>query len=224
MKAYIIKTNDPRSVEYAKVASDSCDLVGLKWEYLNWYTKDHVNAWKSIGIKIPNVDSALIKRDNEKAQLVTAAHVMLWTKIADSNEPAIILEHDAVMLHNVDIEIPDNLIVVLGYKLVNYKQYDHVKAGPPKEIINAHNNAHEGAHAYSITPATAKILVDEVIERGILGQIDNAYFLKSRKTKVPLKIMSPTPAIGWLRESTIWSNSAERNYNFIQSFKWNLIP
>jgi len=30
--------------------------------------------------------------------------------------------------------------------------------------------------------------------------------------------MSPTPAIGYLRESTIWNKSAHVNYQFIPSF------
>jgi len=35
---------------------------------------------------------------------------------------------------------------------------------------------------------------------------------------MPLQILSPTPAIGYLRDSTIWGESAHVNYEFIESF------
>ena len=64
-------------------------------------------------------------------------------------------------------------------------------------------------------------MLKELEERGIPGAIDNTHFLKTREkhTKIPLKIMSPTPAMGWLRQSTIWKKSAAKNYEFIESFQ-----
>ena len=81
---------------------------------------------------------------------------------------------------------------------------------------------HEGAHAYAITRVMAKKLLKELQEKGIKSAIDNDYFIvNQRRTKYQLCIASPTPAIGWLRESTIWSKSATRNYKFIPSFQEN---
>jgi hypothetical protein len=127
-------------------------------------------------------------------------------------------------LHRVNVEIPENMIVVLGYKLENPKKYDHHAAGPPFQIIDVIGGGHEGSHAYAITPKTAQSLIDEVISLGCSGAIDNQYFLKSRRSKIPIKIMSPTPAIGWIRDSTIQSKSSTRNYEFIPSFKQHLKP
>ena len=70
-----------------------------------------------------------------------------------------------------------------------------------------------------MTKRTAQNLVWEIEEKGILGAVDNAYFIRGqRRTSIPLAIMSPTPAVGYLRKSTIWSESAHVNYKFIESF------
>lgn len=220
--AYILKINTPLSNEYAKVCSDSCDQVGIEWEYFQGYQNMKGRAaWCKTGIKmkfqekynhIENPSSA------EKAECCSAGHASIWKKIAEGeHESAIILEHDAIMLHSINIEIPDNMIVVLGYKTPTPQKYNHIQAGPPTELKPI--QAHEGAHAYAITKKTAVMLIEEIEQRGLLGCVDNAYFLKNRKTKVPISIMSPTPAIGWLRKSSIWANSAQKNYAFIDSFK-----
>lgn len=213
-KVYILKTKTPLSDEYAKSCSNSCDILGLKWEYFNWHHSiDGNDAWNSIGLK------RKIQRKNtsNKAQLASSGHAAIWKKIADNKECAIILEHDAIMLHRVDISIPDNKIVVLGYKTKEPQMYDYVMAGPPKRLVDI--NGHEGAHAYCINHVTAKSLIDEIEKNDVMGAVDNVYFLRSRKTKVPISIADPTPAIGWLRESTIWKESSTKNYDFIPSFK-----
>ena len=63
-------------------------------------------------------------------------------------------------------------------------------------------------------------IVKELSEKGIRSAVDNDYFiLRQRRTAMPLHIASPTPALGWLRESTIWGKSAQVNYQFIPSFQ-----
>lgn len=216
-RAYILKTPDHRSVQYAKDVADSCDKIGLKWEYLDWYQGKPNEAWQNTGVPIPKNISG-----SPAAQCCFSGHIAIWKKIVDSNETGIILEHDGMMLHKIDIDIPDDQIVVLGYKLENPEKYDHTTAGPPTQIIDVNGGGHEGSHAYVITPSTAQKLLDEISSNGAKRAIDNEYFLKSRKTKIPIKIMSPTPAIGWIRESTIQKKSGIKNYEFIDSFKENL--
>ena len=224
-KAYILKINDPISEEYAKTCADSCDRVGLEWEYHQGYQNMTGKAgWCMSGIKvnfnepvryIPNPTAA------QKANACSAGHGAIWKRIADgSDEVAIVLEHDAIMVQPPDIDIPDGFIVVLGYKIPDPHNYNADKAGPPKELFRI--DGHEGAHAYAMTKKTAKFLVHEIEMNGVLGAVDNAYFIRGqRRTAVPLAIASPTPAIGWLRKSTIWSESAHSNYRFIPSFKEN---
>ena len=236
-KAFILKIKDPISEEYAKVTAESCDNVGLEWEYFQGYQNMlGVNAWSLTGIQLtknegrpfnwpkPSINIPYVENPSppQKAECCTAGHAAIWKKIADSDlDVGIVLEHDAIMLHNIDeMNIPDGYIVVLGYKVTDPSRYDHVKAGPTKEFLGI--NGHEGAHAYAMTKKTAQFLIKEIETNGRLGCVDNAYFiLNQRRTQIPLCIASPTPALGWLRESTIWSDSANRNYEFIPSFKEN---
>jgi GR25 family glycosyltransferase involved in LPS biosynthesis len=151
----------------------------------------------------------------------TAGHIAIWQKIANgADNVGVVLEHDAIMLQPITIEIPENTIVVLGYKLNDPSRYDHVAAGVPNELIRL--DGHEGAHAYAMTKRTAKFLVDELHTQGLRSAVDNDYFIRGqRRTAMPLHIASPTPAMGWLRESTIWGVSANKNYDFIPSFLKN---
>jgi len=218
-KAYILKISNSLSEEYAKTAADSCEKAGIPYEYfqgiegVSWG-----EAWRKCEVKIP--DHMLSKRIGgrvDKAACCSASHAKIWKKIYDNKECAIILEHDGYMFHNVNIEIPDNAIVVLGYKLRDIQKYDFTKAGPPREIRKI--DGHEGAHAYAITWKTAEILLKELESKGPRGEIDNIYFLKTRKTSVPIHLMLPTPAIGWLRKSTIWNETSIRNYDFVEEFR-----
>jgi hypothetical protein len=95
-------------------------------------------------------------------------------------------------------------------------------AGGPQGLINI--SGHEGAHAYAITWNTASAMLDELNTMGVSLPVDNTYFLKTRTTKIPLSIAGPTPAVGWIRESTIWKESSTLNYPFIESFSKNLDP
>jgi hypothetical protein len=223
MKAYILRINTEISHKYAKITAETCDAIDLDWEYFDgWYDITGRAAWCQTGIKMKFYEPPLIV-DNmtpaQKANACSAGHGAIWKKIAEGDdEVGIVLEHDALMYYKPDIKVPDNYLITLGYKLSNYHDYRFLDAkNEPRELI--HIDGHEGAHAYMMTKRTAQNLVYEIEEKGILGAVDNAYFIRGqRRTKIPLMIMSPTPAIGYLRESTIWSQSAHVNYEFIPSF------
>jgi len=217
-KAYILRINTDISKQYAKTASDSCEEVGLPWEYFEGYTVDDIkkmNIPKDFPVKGNKINF------NGKGGACTAGHIHIWKMIADNNECAVILEHDALMLHKPEIEIPDNMIVALGYKVKDPDNYDHKKAGAPTKIEN--RAKHGGAHAYAINHITAKSLIKSIEKNGTRGMVDNAYFLRnSRPENIKLGISEPTCAIGWLRNSTIWPKSAVDNYRpLLDSFKNN---
>lgn len=218
-KAYILRISNPLSQEYAKTAAASCEKAGIPYEFFEGFENmTWSEAWKNCGTKIR--DDHLRKKLGsavDKAACCSASHARIWKKILDEKECAIILEHDGYMLHNINIEIPDNAIVVLGYKLRDIQKYDYQKAGPPTYLKSI--DGHEGAHAYALTWQTAERLLNELEQNGPRGEIDNIYFLRTRKTKVPLQLMVPTPAIGWLRHSTIWKETSTRNYEFVEDFR-----
>jgi len=218
-KAYILRIPTEKSLEYAKTAADSCDKVGLPWEYFEgFYQVDPNAAWNSIGLK------RHINRTNfvPAAQNCTAGHAKIWKKIYDNKECAIILEHDAIMLHDPrPVSIRNGEITVLGYKVPDPDKFDHEASGKPRNLRRIHG--HEGAHAYAITWHTAKALLDEIETHGVRSAIDNMYFLASRQsfTQIPMALMDPTPAVGWIRESTIWDISSALNYHPVKSFEDN---
>lgn len=227
-KAYIIKIDNPISEEYAKRCAESCDKIGLDWEYFNGYVvktrEEEFELWNDFVIDLPSY-----QKFDLGAAGATASHLYLFKKIYDNKECAIILEHDSIMLQPVDIDIPDDRIVVLGYKYLNYKNYDYQKAGKPKSLVDV--SFHSGAHAYCINYNCAKYLIEELERDGVTTAIDNRYFMHScgfgytptRFTKMKLSILDPTPAIGILGESTIWRDSSFMN-NFdemLESFKNN---
>ena len=222
MKAYILTHDHPTSREYAKTCSDSCDLIDLEWEYFQgWSHCTGRMAWCETGIKVgfhEPMEYVAEPNMHHKANTCSAGHAAIWKKIAEGKDNVVIvLEHDAIMYYKPDIYVPDNYLIALGYKLSEL-HYDYEEGNKqPRKLINI--DGHEGAHAYMMTKRTAQNLVWEIEQKGILGAVDNAYFIRGqRKTIMPLQILSPTPAIGYLRDSTIWEESAHVNYEFIESF------
>lgn len=224
MKAYILTHDHPISRKYAKMCAQTCDVIDLDWEYFEgWSNCTGRMAWCETGIKMKFYEPMLHvdhPTAEHKANTCSAGHAAIWKKIAEGDdEVGIVLEHDALMYYKPDIKVPDNCLITLGYKVTDPENYAFMEArdNEPRQLI--HINGHEGAHAYMMTKTTAQNLINEIEEKGVMGCVDNAYFiLNQRCTRIPLAIMSPTPAIGYLRESTIWSDSAHRNYEFIESF------
>lgn len=215
-KAYIIRISDPRSRRYAEDAAKSCERVGIPYEFFDGVeNKTAYDAWMHCPFPVKMV--GVYKSDKvDKAACATVSHAMLWHRISTRKEVAVVLEHDALMLHPVTVHIPDNMLVALGYKLQDPTRYDHTSAGSPTRLQTI--EGHEGAHAYALTWNTAATLLNELNTVGANLPIDNTFFLKMRRTKVPLSIADPTPAVGWIRESTIWKESSTLNYPFIDSF------
>ena len=217
-KAYILKTSHPISQEYAQMAAESCDRVNLKWEYFNGI------EGKTTSELFPNLN--LTDKMSNAAACATASHFAIWRHILESRETAIILEHDSLMLHPVNIPIPDNKIITLGYKFKNIDIYDHRRAGPPVQIVDV--SRHSGAHAYALSWKTCESLLKEIEQKGVTRAIDNFYFMRinqigDTESSVPLAIADPTPAICWIRHSTIWKDPSTLNYELLPSFSKNII-
>ena len=225
-KAFVIHTpGDELSAQYAQQATDSALAVGLEvhaWNGFNknFYTIDDLTEITKIKFGNMNIGAAC----------ASASHYEIWKHIAslETNEPVVILEHDALMLHPINAGAPimwDGSIIALGYKLDDPSKYDHKTAGTPTTVIP--RKRHSGAHAYMITPNTARALLKELAEKGSQRAIDNFYFMRvndpgDTESDIPLSLMVPTPAIGWLRKSTIWPASSTLNYDEHESFSMYL--
>lgn len=219
---FILRHNSDISKQYSIDASNSCDNLDLKWQYFEGFSDiDSTDAWRQLSIIEMSDDKTNfgINTSRNKAALCTASHVAIWKKIIDENhECAIILEHDALMLHRLDLDVPDNTILALGYKIPTPVRYKHTAAGPPTRLEKI--DAFNGSHAYAITKMTAQTLIDGIVQRKTSGCIDTHYFQKGNyRNGVSLMICDPIAAVGWLRESTIWQKSSHVNRKLIPSFK-----
>ena len=220
-KAYIMYHQDPISIEYAKDAASSCDKVGLPWEYYEGYKPDsQKDLWKNFK-DTADVTVPKFKPMDKGAAGCTASHAHLWKRISKNKECVIILEHDGIMLHPLDLDIPDDRIVALGYKYYDWNKYDYQSAGPPKKLVDV--QFHPGSHAYAITHIMAQTLVDEIEKSGITEAIDNRHFMHTRviHTKTKMAITDPIAGMGALKKSTIWGRSATHNNvkELLPSFK-----
>ena len=201
----------------------TCNSLGIDYEFFEGVeNKRSYDAWTSTGLDIKpgSMDHRKDTQGVDAAACCSASHALVWKRIAETQQCAIILEHDSLMLHKIKLDIPDGKIVVLGYKIDDPSRYDHIKAGPPKNILDI--GSHHGAHAYAITPKTAEMLLEELRVYGGGGPIDNRFFMKERWSKIPLAIMEPTPAIGWIRESTIWEKASTISGATVRSFSNHL--
>lgn len=209
-KTFIIRISSPISQQYAKICADTCTDLGIEYEFFEGVENMRsYDAWCTTGLDIKpgSMDHRKNNHGIDAVACCSVSHALIWQRIVETQQCAVILEHDALMLHKIDMDIPDGKIVVLGYKLTNPNRYDHIKAGPPKNILDI--RYHHGSHAYAITPKTAEMLLNELRVYGGGGPIDNRFFMRERWSKIPIAIMEPTPAIGWIRESTIWEKSNE---------------
>lgn len=213
-KAYILYIDQKQSRQYAEDCMKSCELANVPYELFKGYdfkAMGGTNVWDLISPKFkwnkkPQTKGA--------AACASASHYMIWRKIAEGDETCIVLEHDAIMLNPVKIEIPDDVIAVLGYKVADHHNYNNEKAvknHPDQQLLS--RNKHGGAHAYAITPLTARRLCKRLEELKNHRHIDNQFFINPHgRGKTGMMIIEPIAAIGWLRASTIWNKSAVDNY------------
>lgn len=204
--AYIIHTQSPNSLEWMKTAIDSCRKINLPFVLSSGYEDKTVEELsEALQIRFADMDP--------RAACATASHFAVWKRIAHGeNECAVILEHDAVMIRPVDVNIPDYKIVALGYK---FSSFDGEVSSEPMEVVDI--NRHSGAHAYCITSNTAAALFREIQSIGVPMAIDNFYFMRVAKpgdieSCIPLALTLPPAAVGLIRGSTIWDDPS--TYNF----------
>lgn len=217
---FILRHDDPTSHEYANTCAESCDAVGMEWEYFDGFCGiSPIAAAKTLNILPEHVAETPISK---RGPLCTLSHVAIWKKMIDENIPqAIILEHDAIMLHPFNLDVPDNAIVALGYRLRNPKSYNHKNTEEPQKIYRV--RTHRGSHAYALTRNTAQTLYSGVLRRKSAGCIDIHVFSSNKyREGVELMICDPICSIAWIRQSTIQARPSDSNYEPIKSFRDNL--
>jgi hypothetical protein len=172
-KAYIIRiAGHERSEEKAKRAAESCDKVGMPWQYWDAYNglenpiqpPEHHNDV----MRILKVTDHYLTRGEVACAL---SHISLWNKCVQLDQPIVILEHDAVMVNPYLRHAVFNSIAYLGgHEQVNLGW--QVLPTPPHASDGPNNHFICRAHAYAIDPAVAKNLLAHVIKYGICAPLD----------------------------------------------------
>jgi predicted O-methyltransferase YrrM len=123
----------------------------------------------------------------------TVGHFNIWKKIAESNEIGVVLEHDCIVMDDYNnLEVNDGEILFLGPRLFHRNDYVY----PINEEFDYIDvEYYNGAHAYAITPATAKIMLDQLEETKLIQMpIDGLLGLKN-KFNMKLKTVDPSVVI-----------------------------
>jgi hypothetical protein len=224
MRTFILRHDSELSHAYAKVAFESCVKHSLHCEYFEGFCNVSIyDVCRQLNLyPMPASSPAInVLSSKNKAALCTISHVAIWKKIVDENiDQAIILEHDAIILDNINFEIPDNTIVALGYKINDPNRYTK----PNISRVLTPISGIQGSHAYALTNQTAAKLLDGIKSRGTAGCID-VHVMQSNKFRngVNMVIADPIAALGWVRKSTIWNNAViTSNNNLLNSFRNNL--
>lgn len=149
-KAYIIAHRSSR------VISDcvqSLDRNG--WMYKIFSAQDGQQVtqqdWDRIGVRMS--DQGKMPR-RPGAQGCWLSHFALWQRCADSNQPIVVLEHDAM------VTAPWPADIDIDTQLVKLYRSAECKVNPAFGLWS------KGAHAYSLTPAQAQTLIAHAQQHG----------------------------------------------------------
>jgi hypothetical protein len=172
-KAYIIRVEGHEDGEQkAKRCSDSCDKVGMPWEYWDAYNglegtivppEHHGGVMEMVKI----TDHYMTRGEVACA----LSHISLWQKCVIDDQPLVVLEHDSIMVQPYMNHSVYNSICYLG---------GHEQAKQGWQVLPTPPHASEGpnyhficrAHAYAIDPAVAKNLLAHVLKMGICAPLD----------------------------------------------------
>ena len=156
-KAYVLTIMDnDKSVEVAKRCVGSAQLRGTEVEMFPAITPkdDPVKLLESKGIDPKAFDEVYSRNLNCIAAFLS--HHSLWEKCAKGNENFVIFEHDAFVHSPIPVDVKFSYVMNIGqpsYGSYNTPSVLGVNPLTTKKYFG-------GAHAYMVTPAGAKLLVE----------------------------------------------------------------
>jgi predicted O-methyltransferase YrrM len=159
-RAYILWIDTEKSREYARECEESCEQNSVKCEMFEGFmglTIEDIaerTGWKIGREGIEDNDRQYVKEYN-----AALGHIEIWRKIAEGTEAGVVLEHDCIVKENFShLEVHDGQILHLGPR-INYGT-DYEYPDMPENYVKIRR--HEGAHAYAMTPNTARFLLEQV--------------------------------------------------------------
>lgn len=182
------------SLEYAQMCAESCDKHNVPYEYLDGIEfMSSEDAYKAVGMRIGSKNKYTQGNNN-----CNASHIKAWQRIVELNVPCLILEHDTIVKGEVtNIDIPEMSIVAFGNRIHNLESYEPI--GPIDKLVEIKKNM--GAHAYAITPDTAKYLLSHGEPDGVNFNVD-VHLMIDKTSGLPLYMTEPPQVVCWPRVST----------------------
>lgn len=136
-----------------------------------------------------------------------SSHVKCWKRIIELDRPCLILEHDALVVGDVQsIDIPDMAVVTFGHRVPEKTSY--IPPSPPIKLVEI--NRAVGVHACGLSPVTAKWLFEDARDNGIGIGVDK-WLMMQRASGLPLYVCEPPQAVCWVRLSTTNFKYVDRN-------------
>lgn len=195
MKSYVITITDlDRSVEVANRCIASAKTFGIDVEIFKATTpKDNVyKIAEEKGINLSGFDERYSRKENAIACFLS--HYALWEVAIKCNESILILEHDAVFVSGVDINVSFKGLLSLGKP--SYGKYNI----PQKGISPLTSKGYlPGAHAYLIKPNAASDLIN-----------------RSKICSRPTDVFIDRKSFSWIEEYYPWPVEVKDTFTTIQ--------
>ena len=214
--AYIIYIDRQESIEYANECAKSCEQYGMPY-----------TLWKGISMRETRgedleSETGFTWASRSIEMGCTASHLKLWHTIAEQPHACAIFEHDAIVRHNFyDYEIPDNKLVMLGYRTLKAEDYEY----PGGDVTFVDINKFEGTHAYAVTPNMMRYMIERMkgyyteTFGGVNTTIDGILSIHDN-FGIARCVMDPPPVVCVVgdRVSTIQGRPAAYNTNVSPGF------
>jgi len=152
----------PQSVEVAHRCAESAKQFGIDTELFPAVWRDvAMKELESEGLSLATYDQSFSNVGSVVGNFVTQYRI--WNTIATSNEPGIVLEHDAVFVAEVPDLTKKGDIINLGKP--SYGRYQ-TKNAPGVYPLFSKPGYMPGAHAYYVTPTGADQLIKKAKKLG----------------------------------------------------------
>jgi len=141
---------------------------GLKWAY-PW---EGSRLDLASGLKLSAYETA----DPKKRIACFLSHYNLWKKCVELDEPIIVLEHDAVFVNKVDID------------LIHMSKYDIIALNDPRGATRRSQLYHDMVRNSMLPVVDVPKIDDDQVPQGLPG--NSAYYIKPRGAKRMIQLVN----------------------------------
>lgn len=195
MKSYVITImNMERSVEIAQRCIASAKQFGIEVEMFKAITpKDNVyKIAEEREINLSGFDERYSRKDNAIACFLS--HHSLWNEAIKTNESILILEHDAIFVNSIDLNMNFKGLISLGKP--SYGKYSTPRVGISPLTSKGYL---PGAHAYIVKPNAATDLIN-----------------KSKVCSRPTDVFIDRKVFSWIEEYYPWPIEVKDTFTTVQ--------